>query len=123
MAYAAVVTIKRLGSDVQVTIAETDCAIGDEATISGLPLHGTILRQTCVLSSGTATTVSPLLAQTAAGTGTAVLVENATPAAVVDNASPTVAYVDADGIAFHQARPDAGADNVISTQYLIKGAW
>jgi len=123
MAYSATVTVNRLGSDTQVTISETDVGAADEATIAGIPLHGTILRQQCTLTGGPATTVSPILAAVPGGSGQNVIVENATPAASVDNADPKVAYADADGTAYHRSRPDAGATNTVESVYLIKGGW
>jgi len=123
MAYAAVVTVTTVGGDTIVEIAESDVAAGDEATIAGVPSTGRILRQTCVLTAGTGTTVNPVLAISAGGTGVNIIVSNATPAATVDNADPTVAWHGGSGTIYHQSNVDAGADNVISTRYLIEAGW
>jgi hypothetical protein len=123
MAYAFSVTVNRLGNDTQILISETDVSAGDEATVVGIPLHGTILRQKCSVTAGPATTVNPVLYRVAGGGPNATLAANATPAQAVDNASPQFAYSDPDGSAFHRSQPDAGATNAIESEYLIKGGW
>ncbi len=123
MAYAAVVTVTREGGDTIIHISETDASAADEATITGVPVTGLILRQTCVLTAGTGTTVNPVLATSAGGTGADVVVSNATPAATVDNADPQVAYSGGAGTLFHKSNVDAAADNSITTVYLVKAGW
>jgi len=124
MAYAAVVTVTREGGDTIVHIAETDAATGDEATVTGVPVTGRVLRQTCVLTAGTGTTVSPVLATSASGTGAAVVVSNLTPAGTVDNADPVVAYSGGAGTLYHQSNVDSAvADNAITSVYLLVAGW
>jgi len=124
MAYAAVVTVTREGGDTIIHISETDAATGDEATVTGVPSTGTVLRQTCVLTAGTGTTVNPVLATVPGGTGAAVVVSNAVAAATVDNADPQVAYTGGAGTLYHQSQVDSAvADNAITTVYLVKAGW
>jgi hypothetical protein len=123
MAYNAVVTVTREGETTVIHISETDAANGDEATITGVPSTGEILRQTCVLTAGTGTTVDPVLATSAGGTGAAIVVSNDVAAATVDTAYPVVAYTGGAGTLYHQSKVDAGADNSITTVYLVSAGW
>ena len=63
MAYSATVTVTKVNSDTDylVTIEETDAAAASEFEIEGLPYNGRILRYTSVLTSGTGTTVDPIV--------------------------------------------------------------
>lgn len=145
MAYAFTTTVRWLGpTEFSIRIEETDCAAGDEATVDvaapalgpGPPLVGKVLRQTCVLESGTATTINPVLREVPVANPdavTRVVVEND------PNVQPIPAIVDTEGVAvyddatpsplgpwgrlFGQSRPDAGADNVIVTIYRISTRW
>ena len=123
MAYNAVVSVSREGETTVIHISETDAANGDEATITGVPSTGEILRQTCVLTAGTGTTVDPVLATSAGGTGAAIVVSNDVAAATVDTAYPVVAYTGGGGTLYHQSKVDAGADNAITTVYLVSAGW
>ena len=123
MAYTATVTVTREGADTIIHISEVDCAAGDEATCPGVPSTGTVLRQTCVLTAGTATSVNPALTTTPGGTGAAVVVSNLTPGATIDHATPHVAFRGGAGTLYHQSTPDAGADNSVTTVYLIRAGW
>lgn len=117
-------TVEHVGPNaVQVTILETDCAVGDEAVIPGMPIQGTCRRQICVLDSGTAATVDPVLGAVPNPAGTIyIVVENAVPGAVIDTQG-VATYVSETGILYHRSRPNAGADNVVQTIYDISIGW
>ena len=119
MAYAFVTTIDRSGPDIRVHIAETDLTPGDEAEITTMPTWGTVLRQTCVLTGGTGTSVDPSLTTSAAGTGIAVVVTNDVASSTVDNADPPVPWQGGTGSLFHQSNVDAGI-STCTTVYLIQ---
>jgi len=124
MAYAAAVTVTNLSvRKWLVTISETDCGVADEAAITGLPSRARLLKQVTSLVSGTGTTVDPVIGTATNPTGVNVVASNDTAAADVNNvASPAIAFVSTTGL-FHRSNPDAGADNVIQTQYLFLGGW
>ena len=119
MPYSFATTIDRAGPDIRVLITETDLTPGDEAEITTMPTWGTLLRQTCVLTGGTGTTVDPSLATSAGGTGIAVVVANDVAASTVDNADPPVPWQGGTGSLFHQSNVDAGISTA-SSVYLIR---
>ncbi len=126
MSYAAVVEVNMVGdNEFEVEIAETDCGASDIATVVGLPIVGTVVRQTCVLVSGTGTTVDPLLGENTPPTTGDPIVENATPAATVDTGGAAAYNVEpaASATLYHMSRPNAGTNNVIRTNYKIKAGW
>ena len=134
MAYAATVTTTKIapGShghlyDYVVDIAETGATATDEATISGLPVQGRIIRQICIHTAGTATTVDPVLgsATNPASAGKNLVLENATAAATVDNLpSPPVPYYSSTGILYHRSVSDGvSTDNSHTVRYLIRSGW
>mgnify|MGYP003319468350 CR=1 FL=1 len=125
MAYGFTANLTPIGgSDYLLTVTETEAATASEWNVVGVPLKGRILRQMCVLSSGTGTTVDPVLARTSGGTGQNVVVENDTAAATVDTVSdPGIPYYDTDGTFYGKSGVDAGTDNTIVSEYLIRGGW
>ena len=126
MAYASVVTVIRKGREVVVTIAETEAAAASEADPIELGfVRGRIIRQVCVLTSGTATTVDPIIGTTTDPSGAAVVLENATAAATVDNQiTGGATFNSSTGILYHRSVVDgASADNVIATTYHILVGW
>ena len=141
MAYAAVVTVtQRSPSKYVVRIEETDCSSTDEATLDGLPLVGSVRRQQCILQSGTAATVQPILGEVpdpvtntdrvVAQEGTAGAITDSAGVATYEDTTPTPpGVVDANGEPvvgarlYHRSRPNAGADNVIVSIYHISTEW
>lgn len=108
----------------RITIDETDCGPADETpAILNIPVAGMVRRQICVLNSGTATTIDPILGTIPNPAGTIdVAVENETPAATVDTQG-VATFVSPAGVLYHRSRPDAGADNAIQTVYHIGIGW
>lgn len=130
MAYLATVTVTRLNErDLHVRVAEIDCNSTDEATIASndLPRQCRVLRQTSTLSAGTGVTVDPILGRLTNPSGLAVIIENGAPAITIDNAPVGGVPAYTGGTypysLFHRSRPNAGADNVITTEYLIREGW
>ena len=122
MAYAATVTLTRKGTDYVVTISETEAAAASEATITGLPVRGRVLRQKCSLTAGTGTTVDPTLTLPSGGTGVNIVVENDTAAANVDNGSdPAIPFANTGPTMYHKSVVDAATDNSVTTVYYISG--
>jgi hypothetical protein len=131
LAYNANVTVTQVGpSEFVVRIEETDVGPTDEAVIDGVPLVGRVARQQCIRTGGSASTVWPVLGEVSpADTPTRIIVEPEEPLDLVDiqgtatyhdaTRSPTGPY----GRVFHQSRPDAGADNAITTIYHISTRW
>jgi len=127
------ITARQIGpGEFFVSIEEDNVGAATEVEIPNMPIRGTVRRQVCILDSGTAAVVNPILGWKSdpANNPEAVAVENATAAETVDNAGAAT-YFDQDAAAvgqpstslFHQSRPNAGADNVVSTQYHIKAGW
>lgn len=129
MAHEYTAEVNSLGDgDYQVLIDETGASASSEAVVNDdqLPRRFRIVRQVSVLSSGTGTTVDPVVGRTTNPSGRAVLVENADPAATVDNVplAPVPCYnPDSQKRLFHRSRPNAGSDNVIQTEYLLREGW
>lgn len=134
MAYAAVVTVTQLTPIAKeylhnfiVDITETGATSTDEATITGLPVQGRIIRQICIHTAGTAATVDPVLgsATNPASAGKDLILENATAAATVDNLpSPAVPYYSSTGTLYHRSVSNgASTDNSHTVRYLIRDGW
>jgi len=136
MAYLAEVSVVGVGSrQWRVTITEAEAAIASEAKISkrGMPKRGRILRRSITLISGTGAQVDPHLRRTPTASGTDLdIVESAwtdapftgpiatgVNAASGSDADP-VEYYSETGDLYHSSVVDAGADNVIQTEYLIE---
>jgi len=125
MAYGASVLITSLGAGkFVVDITESDVAAADEAAITGLPGTGRIIRQQCTLVSGAGATVDPIIGRTANPAGITVILENGTAAATCDNQPIGGAcFAMTSGLLFHRSVPNAGADNVVHTRYLVQSEW
>lgn len=124
MAYAAVVTVTRRGSEILVTVAETEAATGSEATITIAVEKFRVHRQLCQLDSGTGTTIDPILARSSGGTGIDIVLQNDAAAASVDNSitAGAASYVSG-GVLYHKSVVDAGTDNAVTTEYYLTVGW
>ena len=117
-------TVTRKGNEIVVQITETSASSSTEETIDLGVTKGRVLRQMCVKTSGSASTVDPILARTSGGTGVNVVVENGTAAATVDNqVTGGVPFYSGTGKLYHKSSPDTGSDNAISGEYLILVGW
>lgn len=124
MAYAASVTVTRRGGEILVTISETEAASTSEASIDLGVQKFRVHRQICQLTSGTGTTVDPILGNATNPSGISVILENDTAAATADNSvtGGVTGYV-SNGTLYHRSQVDAGSDNSISTQYHLVVGW
>ena len=125
MAYAASVTLTHIGGrDYKLVIQESEAGAANEATITGLPTKGVITAQLATKASGTAATIAPILV-TAAGSALAVqTVIQATAAADQSNqADPPAQYQVDTGTMYHRSVCNTGADNTITTVYLLRAGW
>ena len=124
MAYSATVTVTKVNSDTDflVTVEETDAAATSEFEIDGLPFNGRILRYTCVLTSGTGTTVDPIVGFATNPSGINVIIENDTAAATIDVTPDPGTYYVASKM-FVRSKVDAGTNNAISTRILVRGTF
>lgn len=104
-------------------ILETGASPTDEATITGMPLAGAIVRQTCELTGGSGITVDPVIGTSANPSGVSVVFENATPATVCNNAWAGPFYTTTPNTLYHRSRVSGGSDNSIHTVYLIVAYW
>tara|TARA_R100001086_G_scaffold53381_1_gene23835 strand:+ start:11882 stop:12250 length:369 start_codon:yes stop_codon:yes gene_type:complete len=117
-------TVTRKGNEIVVQITETSVSSSTEETIDLGVTKGRVLRQMCVKTSGSASTVDPILARTSGGTGVNVVMENGTAAATVDNqVTGGVPFYSSTGKLYHKSSPDTGSDNAISAEYLIIVGW
>jgi hypothetical protein len=134
MAFASTVTVTQLDPvgkeylhNFIVDIAETGATATDESVITGLPSQGRIIRQICIHTAGTATTVDPVLgsATNPAGAGKDLIMENATAAATVDNMpSPAIPYYSSTGTLYHRSVSNgASTDNSHTVRYFIRAGW
>ncbi len=124
MAYAASVTVTRRGGEILVTISETEAASTSEASIDLGVQKFRVHRQICQLTSGTGTTVDPILGNATNPSGISVILENDTAAATADNSvtGGVTGYV-SNGTLYHRSQVDAGTDNSVSTEYHIVVGW
>ena len=124
MAYAASVTVTRRGGEILVTISETEAASTSEASIDLGVQKFRVHRQICQLTSGTGTTVDPILGNATSPSGISVILENDTAAATADNSitGGVTGYV-SNGTLYHRSQVDAGTDNSVSTEYHIVVGW
>ena len=118
------VQVSRKGSEIVVAVSETGAGTTTEAEIPLGIARGRILRMTCVLNSGTADTVDPIIGIATNPSGVNVVIEHGTPAAVVDAsyAGGGITF-SSDGSLFHRSKPNAGTDNSITTVYHIAVGW
>jgi hypothetical protein len=124
MAYAASVTVDRRGGEIRVTISETEAASASEASIDLGIQKFRVQRQICSLTSGTGTTVDPILGNATNPSGANVILENDTAAATTDNSMTggVTGYV-ANGTLYHRSQVDAGTDNVVISVYHLTVGW
>lgn len=129
---ASSVNISQVGSDPRnkglwkVTVVETNATSTSEVSLVGLPNVGRVIRQASVKTSGTATTVDPILGVSTDPSGVSVVVENGTAGASVNNEPNNgqgASYAASDNTLYHRSRPDSGTDNSITTIYYIIGGW
>lgn len=124
MAYAASVTVTRRGGEIRVTISETEAASTSEATIDLGVQKFRVHRQICTLSSGSATTVDPILGNATAPSGANVILENDTAAATADNAiTGGVTGYSSNGTLYHRSQVDSATDNTVVSIYHITVGW
>ena len=124
MAYAASVTVTRRGGEIRVTISETEAASTSEASIDLGVQKFRVHRQICTLSSGSATTVDPILGNATAPSGANVILENDTAAATADNAiTGGVTGYSSNGTLYHRSQVDSATDNTVVSIYHITVGW
>ena len=124
MAYAAAVTVTRRGGEIRVTISETEAASTSEATIDLGVQKFRVHRQICTLSSGSATTVDPILGNATAPSGANIILENDTAAATADNAiTGGVTGYSSNGTLYHRSQVDSASDSTVVSEYHITVGW
>lgn len=123
MAYAATVSIKALGKTRVVTISESDCAVGDEATINLGFSKGRVVKQACAKTSGTAAEVNPVIGTETNPAGNGIIVANVTAGDPIANVVQGGMPFDCNGTLYHRSQPNSGADNVIESIYFILEGW
>jgi hypothetical protein len=137
---AATVTVTRtinprdVPDDYVVDIAETAIGVATTTTIDPdapetvdtgvrLPRRGRIYEQSSILTSGAGTTVDPELNDDAAAPRAIVKPSGSAAAQVQQVLEPRRYDLGDSGSFVHKSNPDAGADNVVSTRYLIREDW
>ena len=130
MAYAFNYTVRVVGAgEVEIVVSETDCGPADEALIMSpdLLVVGVVVRQMCILASGSGTVVVPILGTqpNPAGTQYVVCEESLPGKTIVDNnGRATYDLVNTNpNRLYHRSRPDVGADNVITSVYHVRPRW
>jgi len=133
MAYTATVTVQRVQIaghlGYQLKIAETEAAQTSETEIVlanvGLPSMGRVFSQQCILSTGTGTTINPVIGNTTDPANARWQMANETAAARVHNQSTLGVQYGGDVTSFfHRAQPNnATADHTIETVYYIRAGW
>tara|TARA_A100001391_G_C5033418_1_gene268944 strand:+ start:520 stop:888 length:369 start_codon:yes stop_codon:yes gene_type:complete len=117
-------TVTRKGNEILVQITETSVSSSTEETITLGVTKGRVLRQVSVKTSGSGSTVDPILARTSGGTGVDIVMENATAAATVDNqVTGGVPFYTPTGVLYHKSSPDSGTNNAITSEYIILVGW
>lgn len=128
MAYAFESAITRCEPNgLHVLVTETECATTSEATIALGVTSGRVLRHQAALTAGTAATIDPIvgIATDPSAAAATVVVENDVAAATIDNVQPGgVPYYVEGGTLYLRSRPNAGADNSVTTRLFIAlGSW
>lgn len=110
----------------RIVVTETECAATSEWDVAPgdcagvlLPVDGTITSYHAVKTAGTAATLQPILSRTTAPATTQIGyigAQTAAAASVHDNASIPYRGL---GTLYGRSRPDAGADNAITTEITI----
>jgi len=130
MAYASTVTVEQPGTGLYVvTITETEAAATSEVQVNlsakGLPPVGSVVARRCAVTSGSGSTVQPVL-------GIATDPENGSPwlfstetAANPVHQQPSAAVTYGSQVAsfFHRSKVNTGSDNSVTTVYHIKRGW
>lgn len=108
-----------------VTIAGTALAAGTEVAITGLPKAGRVRRVKAHRTSGTGTTLNPILGTSTDPSGTGIVWENDEAAADVDwQPEGGALYYSPTGTLYWRGRCDGvGADNVEAAELLIEAGW
>lgn len=130
MAYASTITVQQAGTGLYVVlISETEATTTSEVEIDlaaqGLPACGAVVARRCAVTSGTGTTVDPVLGNaTDPENGAGWLFSNDTAANPVHE-QPAVAITYGTQVSslFHRSKVDAGADNSITTVYHFRQGW
>lgn len=124
MAYAGTPTVTRKGNDYIVTISETEAGAATEATITGLPRKGRVMRYKVDLTAGSGATVDPVLGTATNPAGSTIVVQNDTAADPVDLQDVAgYRYYSATGTLYHRSVLNAGSDNSVTVQILISADW
>ena len=124
MAYAATVTVTRKGSEILVTVSETEAASGSEATITIGVTKFRVHRQICTLSSGSGASVDPILGRATSLSGANVILDNDAAAATADNSvTGGVTGYSSDGILYHRSKVNTGTDNTVVSEYHLTVGW
>jgi hypothetical protein len=117
------VQVTRKGSEIVAVVTETGAGAASETEIPLGIARGRILRMTTVLTSGTASTVDPIVGIATNPAGFNVVIENGTAAATIDNSYAGGITFSSSGSLFQRSKPDAGSDNAITTVYHIAVGW
>lgn len=125
MAYAAAITTAIDGVNAIVTVSETEAATSSEASVQLPFLSGRILKVVSELTAGTGTSVRPVIGTStdpaSSAADTIVSIAAASAAAAINAVTdPPTPFTSSDGLLYHRARVDAGADNSITTTYFIQ---
>lgn len=133
MAYSATVTLTELDRVAGIrrftlTIAETEAAQTSEKEIVlatvGLPPVGRIHSQLCKLTSGTGTTIDPILGNATSPATAMWKFENPAAAAQVHNQPDSAVKYGGITSFFHRAVVNSAvADHVITTTYYVSEGW
>jgi len=130
MAYASSITVQQAGTGLYVVkITETEAAATSEVQINlatqGLPAVGSVVARRCAVTSGTGTTVDPVLGNaTDPANGASWLFDNDTAANPVhEQPAVPITYGTQVSSFFHRSKVDAGADNSITTVYHFRQGW
>lgn len=136
MAYSSTVTVRRLDEkNWHIKIEEIDASSSSEVTIprlanaggdqtSLIPTVGTVTRQSCLIISGTGTTVAPVLGTATNPADDTIIVKVATAVADADVQGRATYYVPSAGAnLYHRSNVNSGTNNVITTIYHITEGW
>ena len=130
MAYAATITYNgastappvKVGSFIEVAIAETEGAAASEATLQfSRPMFGVVRQFTLRKSAGTGATFAPVWGNVTDPAAAGTLSTARTAAASPHNDATEVPIVtDASGQVFYRSVPNAGSDNTTAVRLLVR---
>jgi hypothetical protein len=129
MAYSGTPTVSEVyvqgRRHVRITLAELEAAAASEATIPGIPVHGTIVAVKATKTAGSAASIDPVLGRAASFAASTQdhIWSNGTAAAHINESGLSVRYYAPTGTLYVRSTAASAADNTVESEILILDGW